>query len=58
MQEYLTGKEFTVAALGNVHPGAHVRLLPVLEIDYSGLPDSLPPIQLYGQLFSAKHADA
>jgi len=42
VQEYLTGPEYTVGLIGN--PGFGYNVLPVLEVDYSGLPDTLPPI--------------
>ncbi len=42
VQEYLTGSEYSVGVVGN--PGIDVRVLPILEVDYSGLDPSLPPI--------------
>ncbi len=40
VQEYLDGAEYTVGLVGN--PGADLDLLPVVEIDYSGLDPALP----------------
>ena len=45
VQEYLTGAEYSVGLIGNPGHGFHV--LPVLEVDYSGLPADLPPILSY-----------
>ncbi len=45
IQEFLTGKEYTVAVVGN--PGLSVTMLPVLEVDYSRLDPSLPRILGY-----------
>ncbi len=45
VQEYLTGTEYTVAIVGNIGLGHTV--LPILEVDYSGLPKGLPPILSY-----------
>lgn len=44
IQELLTGEEYSVAILGN--PGNYT-VLPILNVDYSGLPDSLPKILSY-----------
>ena len=41
VQEYLSGPEYGLALIGN--PG-DLHPLPVLEVDYSRLPRSLPPI--------------
>ncbi|MDZ7809450.1 MAG: ATP-grasp domain-containing protein [Arhodomonas sp.] len=46
IQDFLTGAEYTVGLLGN--PGDDLTVLPVLEIDYSGLDPELPPILDYG----------
>ena len=43
VEEFLTGREFTVAVLGN---GSGARALPIVEIDFSTLPAGAPP--LYG----------
>ena len=45
VQEFLAGPEYTVGLVGN--PGAGFTVLPVLEVDYSALPDGLPPILGY-----------
>ena len=45
VQEYLTGSEYSVGIIGN--PGQGYQFLPVLEVDYSGLEDSLPRILGY-----------
>ena len=44
IQEYLTGNEYSVSLIGN--PG-RFEVLPVLEVDYSGLPANLPKILAY-----------
>lgn len=43
VEEYLPGREFTVSILGNDPP----RVLPLLEIDFDGLPDDLPKFDSY-----------
>lgn len=45
VQEYLSGPEYSVGVIGN--PGLSTRVLPVLEVDYSGLDPKLPPILGY-----------
>ncbi len=45
VQEYLTGAEYSVGIIGN--PGLTIRALPVLEVDFSKLPDDLPRILGY-----------
>jgi len=45
VQEYLTGTEYTVGVLGNPETG--LEALPILEVDYSGLPEGLPRILGY-----------
>ena len=45
VQEYLTGAEFSVGLVGN--PDQGLRALPILEVDYSRLDDSLPKILGY-----------
>lgn len=42
IQEYLPGKEFGLALIGNPETG--FRQLPMLEVDFSGLPAGLSPI--------------
>lgn len=44
IQEYLDGPEYTVALIGN--PGKF-EVLPLLEVDYSALPENLPKILSY-----------
>ena len=43
VEEYLPGREFTVSILGNDPP----RVLPLLEVDFDGLPDDLPKFDSY-----------
>lgn len=45
VQEFLTGREFSVGLIGNVRKG--LRALPILEVDYSALSTKLPPILGY-----------
>ena len=45
IQEFLSGSEFSVGVVGN--PGMSYQILPVLEVDYSGLPAGLPQILGY-----------
>ncbi len=42
VEQYLTGKDISVGIIGNP-PGAY-QVLPIIEEDYSGLPDDLPKI--------------
>lgn len=42
MQEFLPGAEYGVGVIGN--PESGLRMLPPLEVDYSGLPPGLSPI--------------
>lgn len=44
VEEYLPGREFTVAILGN---GADVRVLPIVEIRFESLPQGVNPIYSY-----------
>jgi D-alanine-D-alanine ligase len=44
VEEYLEGREFTVALLGN---GSELRALPLVEINYSSLPAGINPIYSY-----------
>jgi len=46
MQDFLTGREFTVGLIGNPEEGFTV--LPPLEVDFSRLDSNLVPIQSYG----------
>ncbi len=45
VQEFLSGAEYSVSIVGN--PGREVTVLPILEVDYSGLETSLPQILGY-----------
>lgn len=44
IQEYLSGREFSVGLIGN---GDDLHALPILEVDYSQLPENLPKILGY-----------
>jgi D-alanine-D-alanine ligase len=44
VEEYLPGREFTVAMLGN---GTDVKVLPIVEIKFDSLPDGVNPIYSY-----------
>lgn len=44
IEEYLDGREFTVALLGN---GAELKTLPIVEINYSSLPEGINHIYSY-----------
>lgn len=44
IEEFLPGREFTVALLGN---GAQLRMLPIVEIDFAALPAGVNPIYSY-----------
>ncbi|KAB2842352.1 MAG: D-alanine--D-alanine ligase, partial [Melioribacteraceae bacterium] len=41
VEEYLPGREFTVALLGN---GNETQVLPIIEINFEGLPDNMHPV--------------
>ena len=45
IQEYLDGPEYSVSVIGN--PGHGYTVLPVLEVDFTKLDPSLPPILSY-----------
>lgn len=45
IQEFLSGPEYSVGIVGN--PGMSYRILPALEVDYSGLDPNLPQILGY-----------
>lgn len=45
VQEYLTGGEYSISVIGN--PGLSMRVLPALEVDFSGLDPKLPRILGY-----------
>lgn len=44
IEEFLTGREFTVALMGN---GEDVNVLPIVEIRFDGFPDGANPIYSY-----------
>ncbi|MBI5643663.1 MAG: D-alanine--D-alanine ligase [Deltaproteobacteria bacterium] len=44
IEEFLKGREFTVALIGN---GANIKTLPIVEINYSALPEGVNPIYSY-----------
>jgi D-alanine-D-alanine ligase len=44
IEEFLPGREFTVAMLGN---GPGLRALPIVEINFAALPDGASPIYSY-----------
>lgn len=46
IQDFLTGREFTVGLIGN--PAQGFTVLPPLEVDFSQLDPDLVPIQSYG----------
>ncbi|MGH7143884.1 MAG: methyltransferase domain-containing protein [Planctomycetota bacterium] len=45
IQEFLAGAEYSVGIVGN--PGASYRILPPVEVDFSGLPADLPKLLGY-----------
>ena len=45
VQEFLSGNEYSVGVIGN--PGIGFTILPILEVDYSRLPEGLPRILGY-----------
>ncbi len=45
IQEFLDGPEYTVGIIGN--PGSKFHAFPILEVDFSGLPNDLPKILGY-----------
>jgi D-alanine-D-alanine ligase len=42
-QRFLPGREFNVGIIG----GNRLRVLPLAEVDYTGLPEEIPPIMSY-----------
>ena len=44
VEEYLPGREFTVALIGN---GKETEVLPIIELNFSGLPGHLLPVYSY-----------
>ncbi len=55
VEEFLPGREFTVAILGN---GAGARVLPVVEIKFDALPAGVNPIYSYEAKWIWDQADA
>ncbi|MCP5367056.1 MAG: methyltransferase domain-containing protein [Hyphomicrobiales bacterium] len=51
IQEFLTGAEYSVSLIGN--PETSLEPLPILEVDYSGLPQDLPQILGYESKWEA-----
>jgi len=43
VQQFLSGREFNVGVLG----GKKLRVMPLAEVDYSNLPENIPPIMSY-----------
>jgi D-alanine-D-alanine ligase len=52
-EEYVDGREFNVAMLGHPTP----RVLPLSEIDFSGLPDGVPRIVSYDAKWTSGSVD-
>ena len=52
IMEYIDGREFTVGIIGN---GDSIRVLPILEIDFSKLPDGLNKIYSFEVKFEHGH---
>jgi D-alanine-D-alanine ligase len=44
VEAYLPGREFTCGFVGN---GAEARMLPIIEIDFTALPQDAPPLHSY-----------
>jgi D-alanine-D-alanine ligase len=42
-QRFLPGREFNVGIIG----GNRLRVLPLAEVDYTGMPEEIPPIMSY-----------
>ena len=55
VEEYLSGREFTVAMLGNE---PHVTALPIVEIKFDSLPAGVQPIYSYEAKWIWDRADA
>jgi len=53
VEEYIDGREFNVALLGHPTP----RVLPLSEIDFTGLPDGVPRIVSYDAKWASGSAD-
>ena len=54
VQEFLSGAEYTVGIIGN--PGRGYEMLPILAVDFSGLPGDLPQILGYESKWDADSA--
>ena len=55
VEEFLAGREFTVAMIGN---GDDLRVLPIVEIDFSTLPAGANPLYSYEAKWIWDQADA
>ena len=53
VEEYVDGREFNVAMLGHPTP----RVLPLSEIDFTGLPDGVPRIVSYDAKWTSGSVD-
>jgi D-alanine-D-alanine ligase len=53
VEEYIEGREFNVALLGHPTP----RVLPLSEIDFTGLPDGVPRIVSYDAKWASGSVD-
>jgi len=53
VEEYIDGREFNVALLGHPTP----RVLPLSEIDFTGLPDGVPRIVSYDAKWASGSVD-
>ena len=47
IQQFLPGREFNIGMLG----GRRMRVMPLAEVDYSKLPEHIPPIMSYAAKF-------
>jgi D-alanine-D-alanine ligase len=55
VEEFLSGREFTVAMLGN---GKNLRVLPIVEINFSSLPEGVKHIYSYEAKWILDRPDA
>lgn len=55
VEEYVTGREFTVAILGN---GTEIQILPIVEIKFDSLPPGVNPIYSYEAKWIWDRSDA
>jgi len=53
VQRFLPGREFNVGILG----GRKLRVLPLAEVDYSRLPEGIPPIMSYAAKYVASSVE-